>query len=175
MLRRNYWSITGKGTYEHSRWIFRKRGFSLLWDTVTEPSTVWSCFTSIGSGRYRIVCRRWPKIIIILQRARKLNKFFYEGIDHCHKPNLLPMGRLILRGCGQKNCIFRWSSPFILNNFKWIQIGRNIMGGLLGPIELHLKPETKAMNGSFKQEKEGTEIRHLICEFERKITIQTQH
>jgi len=48
------------------------------------------------------------------------------------------------------------------------------MGGLLGPIELHLKPETKAMNGSFKQEK-GTEKRHLICEFERKIIIQTQH
>jgi hypothetical protein len=48
----------------------------------------------------------------------------------------------------------------------------------LGPIELHLKPETKAMNRSFKQEKQkfqishqGTKISDLSCEFGRKIII----
>lgn len=141
-----------RGTYVHSRWIFRKRGFSSLWDTVTEPSIIWSCFTSIGSGKYKIVCRRWPKInIITLKEQENWNKFFRDGKGHYYKSNLLPMGWLILWGCGQ-NCIFWWSSPFLLNNLKWIQIGRKIMRGLCRPIELHLKPETKAMNRSFTRQ-----------------------
>lgn len=56
--------ITDSLTYHWSpvkyfRQMLRKRACCWLWEIVTEPSMIWSLFSSIGSNKYKRVCCQW--------------------------------------------------------------------------------------------------------------------